>query len=167
MVDSSGTLSFWKDLLSFLAILLSFLATLLSFWQLYLSFLYFFIYFHPNPWFYLLFRLFHGKKMSFFIPKGEKSSGRLSFLLKYFKNPPVHWVFLKNWAWVFLKLEFFRLEFFSKCPKKSLVYNTFLNKTTFQSEALKLDFPVKLYNFYICVINQRNIRFKTRSLSPQ
>ena len=96
------------------------LANLLSFWQLYLSFWYFFIYFHQNPWFYLLFRLFHGKKMSFFIPKGEKSSGRLSFLLKYFKNPPVHWVFLKNWAWVFLKLEFFRLEFFSKCPKKSL-----------------------------------------------
>ena len=118
MVDSSGTLSFWKDLLSFLAILLSFLANLLSFWQLYLSFWYFFIYFHQNPWFYLLFRLFHGKKTSFFIPKGEKSSGRLSFLLKYFKNPPVHWVFLKNWAWVFLKLEFFRLEFFSKCPKK-------------------------------------------------
>ena len=115
MVDSSGTLSFW-------AILLSFLANLLSFWQLYLSFWYFFIYFHQNHWFYWLFRLFHGKKMSFFTPKGEKSSGRLSFLLKYFKNPPVHWVFLKNWAWVFLKLEFFRLEFFSKCPKKSLVY---------------------------------------------
>ena len=63
---------------------------------------------------------FSMEKRWVFTPKGKKSSSRLSFLLKCFKNPPVYWVFLKNWAWVFLKLEFFWLEFSSKCPKKSL-----------------------------------------------
>lgn len=96
---------------------------LLCFWQLYLSVWYFFIYFHQNPGFYSLFRLFYGK-MSFCTPKGERSSGRLSFLPKYFKKLPVHWVFLKNWAWVFLKLEFFSnlsffgLSFFLNVQKK-------------------------------------------------
>ena len=46
--------------------------------------------FSPESLILLTFPTFPWKKDEFFIPKGEKSSGRLSFLLKYFKNPPVH-----------------------------------------------------------------------------
>ena len=102
---------FFGHFVEFFGKFIEFLATLLEFF----IFLYLF---SPKPMISFTFPTFPWEKDEFFIPKGEKSSGRLSFLLKYFKNPPVHWVFLKNWAWVFLKLEFFRLEFFSKCPKK-------------------------------------------------
>ena len=104
--------------LEFLERFVEFFGHFVEFLAILLEFFIFLYLFSPKP---LILLTFPWKKDEFFIPKGEKSSGRLSFLLKYFKNPPVHWVFLKNWAWVFLKLEFFRLEFFSKCPKKSLI----------------------------------------------
>jgi len=67
------------------------------------------------------FPTFPWEKDEFFIPKGEKSSGRLSFLLKYFKNPPVIEFFSKIGLEFSSNLSFFRLEFFSKCPKKKPV----------------------------------------------
>ena len=79
MVDSSGTLSFWKDLLSFLAILLSFLANLFEFLATLLEFLIFLYLFSPEPLILLTFPTFPWEKDEFLIPKGEKSSGRLSF----------------------------------------------------------------------------------------
>ena len=113
-------LEFLEGFVEFFGHFVEFFGQFIEFLAILLEFLIFLYLFSPKPLILLTFPTFPWKKDEFFIPKGEKSSGRLSFLLKYFKNPPVHWVFLKNWAWVFLKLEFFRLEFFSKCPKKSL-----------------------------------------------
>ena len=66
MVDSSGTLSFWKDLLSFLAILLSLLAKFIEFLATLLEFLIFLYLFSPEPLILLTFSTFPWEKGEFF-----------------------------------------------------------------------------------------------------
>ena len=66
MVDSSGTLSFWKDLLSFFGKFIEFLATLLEF----LRFVYLF---SPEPLILLTFPTFPWKKDEVFLHQKGKS----------------------------------------------------------------------------------------------
>ena len=80
MVDSSGTLSFWKDLLSFLAILLSFLAIFVEFLGKFieflatlLEFLIFLYLFSPKPMILFTFPTFSWEKDEFFLYQKGKS----------------------------------------------------------------------------------------------